>query len=102
MTGLVLMRAIAGEAEVLTLAVHPAHRRHGLGRAVLQAGLDLAAAAAAEAVFLEVAADNAAALALYRVAGFEAVGRRAGYYARAAGAGMDALVLRRTLNSPKG
>jgi ribosomal-protein-alanine N-acetyltransferase len=96
--GLILMRAIAGEAEVLTLAVSPAHRRRGAGAALLQAGLDLAAAAGAETAFLEVASDNAAAVALYVSAGFAPVGRRAGYYDRPSGPAVDALVLRRALN----
>ena len=99
--GLILMRAIAGEAEVLTLAVQPTHRRQGVGRALLRAGLDGALAAGAETVFLEVAADNSAALALYRAAGFEAAGHRAGYYHRPGGVAADALVLRCTLNSPR-
>ena len=51
----------------------------------------------AEAMFLEVAADNAAALALYRGAGFTQAGLRRGYYAPA---GTDAFVLRRDLNRP--
>jgi ribosomal-protein-alanine N-acetyltransferase len=96
--GLILMRAIAGEAEVLTLAVSPTHRRLGAGAALLQAGLNLAAAAGAETAFLEVASDNAAAVALYASAGFEPAGRRAGYYARPPGPAADALVLRRALN----
>jgi len=95
--GLILMRAIAGEAEVLTLAVEPSHRRQGVARALLEAALDLAAAAEAETCFLEVAADNAAALALYRAAGFEQAGHRGGYYRRPEGEAVDALVLRRTL-----
>jgi ribosomal-protein-alanine N-acetyltransferase len=97
--GLILMRAIAGEAEVLTLAVAPAHRRRGAGAALLAAGLDLAAAAGAQAAFLEVASDNPAAIGLYLGAGFETAGRRAGYYARQGGPAVDALVLRRSLNS---
>jgi ribosomal-protein-alanine N-acetyltransferase len=97
--GVILMRAIAGEAEVLTLAVEPAHRRRGVARALLEAGLAQAAAAEAETCFLEVAADNAAALALYRAAGFEEAGHRGGYYRRADGETVDALVLRRTLKS---
>lgn len=96
--GLILMRAFAGEAEVLTLAVEPSHRRLGVARALLQAGAAQARAMGAEALFLEVAADNAAAIALYREAGFEAVGHRAGYYRRPHGEAADALVLRRTLN----
>jgi len=96
--GLILMRAIAGEAEVLTLAVEPSHRRLGVARALLQAGLVQAAATGAQTAFLEVAADNAGALSLYREAGFEQVGHRVGYYHREAGRSVDALVLRRTLN----
>jgi ribosomal-protein-alanine N-acetyltransferase len=96
--GLILMRAIAGEAEVLTLAVEPGHRRRGVARGLLEAGLAQAALAGAEMCFLEVAADNAAALALYRSAGFEQAGLRGGYYHRPDGETVDALVLRRTLN----
>ena len=96
--GLILMRAIAGEAEVLTLAVEPSHRRQGVARALLRAGLTQATAAGAEAAFLEVAADNPGALALYQEAGFEAAGRRGGYYHRPGAQAVDALVLRRTLN----
>jgi ribosomal-protein-alanine N-acetyltransferase len=97
---LILMRAIAGEAEVLTLAAAPAHQRRGAARALLEAGLAIAAQLGAESCFLEVADDNAAALGLYRAAGFEAAGRRAGYYRRDKGPDADALVLRRALNSP--
>jgi ribosomal-protein-alanine N-acetyltransferase len=96
--GVILMRAIAGEAEVLTLAVEPAHRRRGVARALLRAGLRQAAAAGAEEAFLEVAADNSGALALYREEGFGQVGHRGGYYRRPDGEAVDALVLRRTLN----
>jgi [ribosomal protein S18]-alanine N-acetyltransferase len=96
--GLILMRAIAGEAEVLTLAVEPSHRRRGVARALLAAGLAQAIAAGAEEAFLEVAADNPGALQLYRQAGFTEAGHRGGYYQRPGGLAVDALVLRRTIN----
>ena len=95
----VLARAIADEAEVLTLAVDPAHRRAGAGQALVEAVAIAAAAAGARSLFLEVASDNAAALAIYRAAGFTQTGRRPDYYRRPGGAA-DALVLRRDLNSP--
>lgn len=98
--GLILMRAIAGEAEVLTLAVSPSHRRLGAARALLASGMAIAAELGAESAFLEVAADNPAAIALYRAEGFAEVGRRAGYYPRPESPAADALVLRRALNSP--
>jgi len=96
--GFILLRVAAGEAEVLTLAVRPGARRRGVGRALVRAGLQAAERAGAEAMFLEVAADNGAALALYAGEGFAEVGRRRGYYARP-GEAADALVLRRALPS---
>jgi len=88
--GFVLARAAAGEAEILTLAVHPAARRRGLGQALMAAALAGAAARGAAAMFLEVAAGNGAARALYAGLCFVEVGRRRRYYAD----GSDALVLR--------
>ena len=95
--GFILCRMIAGEAEVLTLAVRPASRRRGVGRALLEAAIALAGPTA-DTMFLEVAADNPGAAALYAGAGFETVGRRAGYYGRPGGS-VDALVMRRALNT---
>jgi [ribosomal protein S18]-alanine N-acetyltransferase len=99
--GFILARTVADEAEVLTLAVDPLRRRSGIGRALVEAVALNAAAAGARSLFLEVASDNEAALGLYRAAGFARVGQRPGYYRRGAGA-VDALVLRRDLNSPPG
>ena len=93
--GFILCRAVADEAEILTLAVAPLVRRNGVARALVEAAAATAAARGAESLFLEVAADNAPALALYAGAGFEPAGLRKGYYAN----GADAMVLRRTLNS---
>jgi ribosomal-protein-alanine N-acetyltransferase len=87
--GFVLARAAAGEAEILTLAVAPTARGQGLGRALLQAAIIRAQELGAEAMFLEVGADNPHALALYAGLGFAKVGMRKGYYS-----GRDALVLR--------
>jgi ribosomal-protein-alanine N-acetyltransferase len=78
--GFVLARVAGGEAEILTLAVAPPARGQGLGRALLQAAATHAAADGAENIFLEVGADNPAALALYASLGFARVGRRRAYY----------------------
>lgn len=88
--GFVLARVAADEAEILTIAVLPGHRRAGVGRALLLAAGSRAAASGARAMLLEVAEANDAARALYAGAGFQPVGRRKAYY----GTGMDALVLR--------
>jgi len=98
--GFILGRALAGEAEILTLAVTPEARRAGLGRSLVEALARQAVERGAKTLFLEVAADNAAAIALYRGAGFERAGLRQAYYSRPGGPRMDALVLRRPLNSP--
>ena len=91
--GFVLCRAVADEAEVLTLAVLPAARRRGHARALLATAMAQASAAGAARLLLEVAADNDPALALYRSLGFAPVGRRKGYYTHAAGVPADAVVM---------
>ncbi len=78
--GFALVRVIADEAELLTLATDPDHRRQGHARACLVAFFAEARARGAATAFLEVAEDNAAALALYRGAGFTQTARREGYY----------------------
>ena len=94
--GFVMARAAGDEAEILTLAVAPAARGRGLGRALLQAAINKAGALGAQTMFLEVGADNPHALALYAGLGFAKVGTRKAYYSNASG-GTDALVLRLSL-----
>ena len=98
--GFGLARAIGGEAELLTLAVAPSAQRQGVARTLVTALAGAAQTAGASALFLEVACDNAPALALYKALGFVQVGRRPGYYRRAGGP-LDALVFRRDLNSAR-
>jgi [ribosomal protein S18]-alanine N-acetyltransferase len=98
--GFVLARAAAGEAEILTLAVKPAARGRGLGRALLEAAARQAASLGAASIFLEVGADNPVALALYASLGFDRVGQRKGYYASQGAA--DAWVLKAQLPLPPG
>lgn len=95
--GFLLGRVVAGEAELLTLAVHPDQRRAGQGRALVQAFLAEARARGAESAFLEVAEANSAARALYAACGFAPAGRRRGYYQRPDGTAEDALILVRSL-----
>ncbi|MCB1507321.1 MAG: GNAT family N-acetyltransferase [Hyphomicrobiaceae bacterium] len=93
--GFILMRSAADEAEVLTIAVDPRHRRHGLGQRLLSAGILAVRQRGAAALFLEVAADNPAALSLYRRNGFQQVGIRKAYLPRGDGTSASALVMRR-------
>jgi ribosomal-protein-alanine N-acetyltransferase len=88
-----LARVAADEAEILTLAVLPEHRRRGLGLGILTRLSLACAAAGAKTLMLEAGVDNPAALGLYRSAGFLPVGLRKAYYARPAGLA-DALILK--------
>lgn len=100
LTGFVLMQVAADEAEVLTICTSRAHRRRGLGRALVMAGLTTALAVECRSVFLEVAADNPAAKALYASVGFQVAGRRENYYLRKDGPSVDAEILRWTAADP--
>jgi ribosomal-protein-alanine N-acetyltransferase len=95
LVGFIVSRLVAGEAEILSVAVAAARRGKGLARRLLDLHLRRLAGLGATAVFLEVDEGNEAALRLYRRAGFREVGRRAGYYQSAAGGA--ALILRRDL-----
>lgn len=68
------------DAELQAMLVAPEWRRHGLGESLLQAVIDQAQQWGSERLLLEVRAGNAAALQLYRRAGFVEEGRRRGYY----------------------
>lgn len=96
-TGFILVRAAAGECEVLTLCVTPAARRRGVATALVMAAAERAAAANAAVMFLEVNASNNPAIALYKRLGFGEVGLRKGYYATPHGMREDALVLRASI-----
>jgi ribosomal-protein-alanine N-acetyltransferase len=88
----ILFRCAADEAEILTLATAKPARRQGLASALVRAASEEARMKGAEKMFLEVATDNVAALALYRGLGFREAGLRRGYY-RTGDAAKDALVL---------
>lgn len=78
--GYLIAREIAGESEILNLAVIPEARRAGLGGVLLDAGLERLRDRGAQRVWLEVRESNAAAQALYARRGFTTAGRRARYY----------------------
>jgi ribosomal-protein-alanine N-acetyltransferase len=91
--GLLLARAAADEAEILTLAVLPRRRRQGIARMLMARLVTWAAAVKVARLFLEVAEDNVAARSLYERSGFVLVGRRNDYYAP----GNDALLLSKAM-----
>ena len=96
--GFLLGRVIADEAELLTVAVDPAARRQGMGARLLAGFAATAKARGAATAFLEVAAGNAPAQALYAQAGWVTAGRRKAYYHAPDGTAEDALVMTRDLS----
>jgi [ribosomal protein S18]-alanine N-acetyltransferase len=86
-------RAVAGESELLTLAVAPEARRKGTARQLVTQFLDQSRTQHATDAFLEVAADNAPAIALYLTAGFTQTGKRRAYYAHPNGIRTDAIIM---------
>ncbi|MGU3399388.1 ribosomal protein S18-alanine N-acetyltransferase [Brucellaceae bacterium D45D] len=94
--GFVLARLVAGEAEILTIAVDPGQQRKGVGRSLMDAVLRHLYQERSETLFLEVDAANVAAQALYRRLGFHKVGDRPAYYETPEGRS-SALILRRDL-----
>ncbi|HTL99331.1 MAG TPA: GNAT family N-acetyltransferase [Holophagaceae bacterium] len=70
----------AGEAELLRIAVDPARRGEGLGKALLAACEAELAASGIRELRLEVRVSNAAARALYARAGWRESGLRKAYY----------------------
>lgn len=93
--GFALWRAVAGEAELLTIATHPDHQRRGIARDLMAAWMT-AATALADTAFLEVAADNQPAVDLYEKSGFTVIAHRPDYYARPSGK-VTALIMRAPL-----
>jgi [ribosomal protein S18]-alanine N-acetyltransferase len=82
------------QADVLTIAVAPAHWGHGIGSALLDTMIRQARDRSCAEVFLEVREDNARARGLYLRRGFEEIGVRRGYYQPS---GVDAIVMRKDL-----
>lgn len=78
--GFLIGRVVAGEAELLTVAVRPVAQARGTGLRLVRDFLTECAVRGAKSAFLEVAEDNLAARAVYVRAGFVVEGRRRGYY----------------------
>jgi ribosomal-protein-alanine N-acetyltransferase len=91
--GFIVWRVVADQAEIITVGVHPEHRGAGIGSALL-ALMEQEVSKSAEKVkiFLEVAADNQAAVNLYKKSGYAKISIRRGYYD-----GTDAILMEKNL-----
>lgn len=92
LSGFVLMSIGADEAHILNLCVDPIHHRCGIGYALLEETVKIAAEMNVGTTFLEVRVSNQAARALYLNYGFAEIGIRDGYYPAVKGR-EDAIVL---------
>ena len=94
--GFSLSRLVAGEAELLLLAVKRGSQGRGVGRLLLERFTVIARSRGAQRLHLEVRDGNHA-LKLYEKAGFAEVGRRRNYYTGRDGQVYDAITLSRTI-----
>lgn len=87
-------RVMADEAEILDVVIGPPDRHKGLGSRLVRRLCREAAQKGARSVFLETAATNQAACALYATCGFTPAGIRRGYFS---GGLTDAVIMRKII-----
>ena len=97
LVGCILLRQTAEEAEILTLAVAPDHRRCGIAYTLMESSHRNAFQRGVRRISLEVACDNRGAYTLYKRLAYEQVGLRPAYYRRENGTTEDARVMVRSL-----
>jgi ribosomal-protein-alanine N-acetyltransferase len=98
--GMIMLRAAGGQADLLTLAVHPEFRRQGIGRQLMAYGMAEAQRQGVENMFLEVAEDNNPARHLYDNFGFKMLAHRKNYYTMPESRRCDALLMGCPLTAP--
>lgn len=94
--GFCIYRMVAGELELLMIAVDPEHQHAGIGQMMINELIKNARQSGVEAIFLEVRSSNPAQH-LYRKLGFVQIGERKAYYTGNDGQKHDAITYRRTV-----
>jgi len=92
--GFALVQFVAGEAEILSLAVAKEARRSGVGSAILSECVVVCRREFVSYIYLEVAEGNGAAQRLYQKYGVTVVARRQNYYQAGRSEPENALVMR--------
>ncbi|WP_166417007.1 GNAT family N-acetyltransferase [Cochlodiniinecator piscidefendens] len=95
--GFALGRSVAGEAELLTIAVLPRYRNTGIGSFLLTSFETKARLRESQEAFLEVSDDNFPAITLYQRANYKENGARQNYYKAPDGTAKTALLFRKFL-----
>jgi ribosomal-protein-alanine N-acetyltransferase len=88
--GYICFWLVAGEIQVLNIAVHKEVRRRGVARKLLELAIRAAREENARTITLEVRKGNPAARKLYETFGFRVIGERPNYYG---GPGESAIVM---------
>jgi ribosomal-protein-alanine N-acetyltransferase len=95
--GFIVIRTQVDQSEILTIVVEPGHRGQGFGKKLLAEAERMARTRGADIIFLDVAADNPTAQALYQITGYQRCGTRKAYYRLQKGR-VDALLLQKNLS----
>jgi ribosomal-protein-alanine N-acetyltransferase len=94
LAGYAVVLVAGDESELANLAVAKTAQRKGIGKRLLTEAIAVAQQRGCRQMYLEVRESNRAAIALYEDEHFEAIGRRARYYARPV---EDAIVMKKRL-----
>ena len=81
-TGYIGCHFVCGDGAMTNLAVHPEHRRKGIGKQLLLALEEEAKKLDAETISLEVRKSNLSAINLYEKMGYKTVGERPNFYTK--------------------
>ncbi|GHF16230.1 ribosomal-protein-alanine acetyltransferase [Kordiimonas sediminis] len=92
--GILLVRTVLDEAEILTIGVARSAQKKGVASYLMHEGLKVLRSLGIQQVFLEVRRSNLAAQALYRSIHFEEISTRPNYYQNSDGSSEDALIFR--------
>jgi ribosomal-protein-alanine N-acetyltransferase len=95
LVGYVCFWEVVDEGHLLNIAVHPDHRRDGLGRFIMDYVEKSCVQRGLQKILLDVARRNTPARNLYKRCGFQTIGFRKRYYTEAQD---DALVMEKRLN----
>jgi ribosomal-protein-alanine N-acetyltransferase len=94
--GILLVRSVLDECEIITLGVLPEMQRHGVATAMLKHAIESVKPSGVHIMHLEVREDNTHAITFYERLGFLPTGRRKDYYATNEGR-KDAILMSRTI-----
>ncbi|MCG9697428.1 ribosomal protein S18-alanine N-acetyltransferase [Shewanella sp. Isolate11] len=94
--GFAILHQLFEDATLMDICVHPTKQGKGIGQALMQTIIDIAATEGAERIMLEVRISSQRAIELYRHFGFEQTGIREAYYKLEQGK-EDAVLMQRLL-----